>query len=129
MQGLKNFERTLIDCTKVYRLVGYDLIDLTESVTPAPRPTAYRQVPGPKMVIPPPGSVHLPPSTMPDQSISMPASYPSFPGGFVLDSLVPSGPMPQGPIGDYPVVPQGGVILSEAETSEGLPVIPPRPQH
>ncbi|KAF9647114.1 hypothetical protein BDM02DRAFT_3117613 [Thelephora ganbajun] len=58
----------------------------------------------------------------------MPASYPGFPGGFVPDSQMTSGQMPQGPMGAYPVVP-GGVIPSETETSEGSPVIPPRPQH
>jgi hypothetical protein len=76
-----------------------------------------------QMVIPPPGSVQPPPSTIQEQPIPMPVSYPGYPD-FVPDSRLPSGPMPQGHMGDYPVVPQGVIPLETETTSEGSPVTP-----
>ena len=77
------------------------------------------------MVIPPPGSVQPPPSTIPEHTVPISHSYSGLPSGFVPDSQITSGQMPQGPIGRYPVVPES----SGTETSSGgSPVIPPRPQ-
>jgi hypothetical protein len=79
MQGLTNFERTSIDYTKVLNSLITTLLALLKITSVGTRQAVYPQMPVPQMVIPPPGSVQPPCSTIQEQPVPMPVSYPGYP--------------------------------------------------